>query len=425
MFTAPPRTTARTAWTWAMAWMLVVWATIPLARAVQHWIEALWSRELFLVVTITALAAGGAAGATAIIRRHKRRAIGRLSWLIAIGSVYAYFIREVIVAPEEAFHFLQYGVLGLLVLRAFAVRHHDAGSYIAAALVCALAGSIDEVIQWATPDRHFDLGDIGLNVLGGGLVQLAVAAGLRPPYLHRRPGHATRIRALALAGTVGLLFAAVMANTPARTEWLIRHVAGMQFLQHGTNHMVEYGHRYDDPRIGTFFSRFAPAQLAAEDRRRAVTAAATLDTEGTPYKDFLAQYRPGVDPFLHELRVHLFRRDRLRARAAESADAATARRYRTIALREHRIVTHYFPQTMQHTQRYALPASIVTQLEAEALPSFNYVSPVSRNIITRFSARIASLTCLSAGLTLLAIAWMIRYRRTKHDREGSNASSQS
>ena len=63
-----------------------------------------------------------------------------------------------------------------------------------------------------------------------------------------------------------------------------------------------------------------------------------LDAYHTPavYDEFLSIYTVTADPFLHEARVHLFRRDRYRHTAAEQrlSDPAAYRASITIAHRE-------------------------------------------------------------------------------------------
>ncbi len=74
--------------------------------------------------------------------------------------------------PEEAVHFLEYGVLGLLLYRALSFRVLDATVFVAAALVGVIVGTVDEIIQWIVPGRYFDFRDIALNGGASVLVQI-------------------------------------------------------------------------------------------------------------------------------------------------------------------------------------------------------------------------------------------------------------
>ena len=88
-------------------------------------------------------------------------------WLLSVAAVSLGYTLELgEKSPEEALHFIQYGVLGVLVYRALAHRRHDTSIYIAAALICGILGIIDEVIQWLTPRRYWSLRDIWINFFG-------------------------------------------------------------------------------------------------------------------------------------------------------------------------------------------------------------------------------------------------------------------
>ena len=75
--------------------------------------------------------------------------------------------------------------------------------------------------------------------------------------------------------------------------------------------MSEFGYKCDDPEIGIFYSRINPKKLQKIDNQRGEEYAQILNKMANMnYKQFLREYNPITDPFLHELRVHIFRRDR-------------------------------------------------------------------------------------------------------------------
>ena len=71
--------------------------------------------------------------------------------------------------------------------------------------------------------------------------------------------------------------------------------------------------------MGVFFSRFTREELRSLDGARADEAARRLDEFRDParYAEFLRTWTPVSDPFVHEARVHLFRRDQMMARVRE------------------------------------------------------------------------------------------------------------
>ncbi len=85
-------------------------------------------------------------------------------------------------SPSERFHFLEYGILFLLALRAAAIDLRGAWSYPVALVATGLAGWFDEWQQGLSPVRYYDVEDIEMNVLAAALAGLVCLAlfGLRP-----------------------------------------------------------------------------------------------------------------------------------------------------------------------------------------------------------------------------------------------------
>lgn len=404
----------RSPWLVLGAWVLLIFVTAPLARTVQGWVAARWGRGAFGVAVVAAVLAGAALAGTTLARRGLLRGT-RILWLGGVAAVFVGFTAELRSRPEEAIHFVEYGVLGLLAFGALRRAAPDASVYAAAALLAGAVGVIDEALQWATPGRVWDLRDIGRNALAGALVQVAIARGIRPAGIARRPSARGLRRALRLAiAGVGLLGASLLL-TPERIGWGSERIPGLGGLAYRASPMFEYGHLYDDPRIGRFRSRFARDALAREDRARGAEAGAILARSGddASYAEFLRRYTPVTDPFLHEVRVHLFSRD-YHVRAAEEAgdDRDRRRLHASIAHRENRILELYFPRTLA-SSGLALDPERRTWIEAESLPDLDWESWVSRDLATTVRERhvVAGLGIVLASLALLERMAARRVRR--------------
>jgi hypothetical protein len=161
-------------------------------------------------------------------------------------------------------------VLGLLLFRA--LRHHlrDPSIYFVVFLLGAIFGILDELIQWLVPGRCFDYRDIGINALAGGLVQLALAAGIRPAAI-RRP-FSLRGLQLACRAACGVLLLLLFClnNTPRLIEFYSRWIPAAATLDQPT---AEYGFRIVDPPIGLFYSRLPEPELRGRDREQGAAAA--------------------------------------------------------------------------------------------------------------------------------------------------------
>ena len=195
-------------WTLGGIAVLVTWATLTWARAVAEWLR---DRDL-ITETMWAIFAAAAGAVLLFVVRQRPRWL-ELAVLAGFGAVYLLAILPLMGRPEEALHFVQYGVVGGLFYAALAERggrpaaRADAapgaprpwvGRPGAAALVAFLltagAGWIDEGIQHLLPERVYDLRDVGFNAAAGALAIAAIAC---RRWAHRRPrGPETDARSL-------------------------------------------------------------------------------------------------------------------------------------------------------------------------------------------------------------------------------------
>ncbi len=365
-------------WLSVAGWTLFIYATIPLARSIQGWVDRHLGRTAFLYLVLLALLVGFWAAFRFLRRQPQSAGRARWCWLTAIALALAAGSWQLRANPEEAMHVVQYGVLSLLLYRALRPTLCDPGLYVVATLAGATLGVLDEVIQWMVPGRFFDFRDMGINVLAVALVQLALARGIRPAQV-TDPVRAPTLRiALRVATTLALLLSAVLSATPARLAALPDHWPVPRLDEAP----VEYGYSVQGPDGLHFVSRFSGEQLRMIDAVRGEEVGVRLQAyageEG--YRLFLAHYPPSRDPFAHELRVHLFRRDRYwqRARAARS-DPEQHDRLITIAFREQEILERYFARALQASGQ-DWPPDLRERACARVRPG-PYRSPVSAHLV--------------------------------------------
>jgi VanZ family protein len=407
MLQPPPAARERTDWIAVAGCALAIFVTVPFAPLVRDAVDASVGREVFtyaVIATVVVLLAA----VLARLRRHRLPRSAR-AWLVVVAALYAWYAWRLRAIPEEAVHLLEYLLLGVLAFRALSHRVRDATIYASTVALGAIVGIVDEALQWLAPNRHWTLADIWINVAAVALAVLAIALGLRPPYI--RVGisaHGAR-RFARLAAIVVVLLALTFFNTPQRIEWLAANVPGLAFLRTNESVMFEYGYRYDDADTGVFRSRLAPADLAATDERRADDAGAVLAAyPDDRYKEFLSTYTPVNDPFVHEARVHLFSRDK-HLRLARSSHVPPTEHgwHATVAWRENRILEKYFGRTLERSTRALDPADRTyldrVRVPLALVPEDERESWVSRSLVTdvREPQIMAGLTAVLA--VLLAI----------------------
>lgn len=399
MLDTSPKEPEWRSWLYAAIWSLVIFCTIPIARAFQNIIKDHLSREFFLYTTLAGAVAAGALGVTNL--RRRTLPLGAYWWLLGTLTTfigYAYYLRDI---PIEAVHVLEYGILGLLVYRALVHRVQDYSVYVMATLIVGLVGVIDEYIQWLIPLRVFDLRDIRTNLLAGGLAQIGLAAGLRPGLVSGLPYRKNlgRLCYFVAAGFIALALGYM--NTPERIAWYAKRMPALSFLLDSKSMMVEYGYRYFDPEVGVFRSRFSPEQLEENDSLRGEEVAHILDRYigGGGYKLFQKTFSVPRDAYTHEIGVHLFRRE-YHFDKARSQEKGKEIHY-NIAFRENQILEKYYPTVLQNSKHWWTP-EIRAEVISKASQEPGYESRVSAGLITRVSERQVLL-----GFVLGTVAFLV------------------
>jgi VanZ family protein len=388
IFSGKPREKEATSWVWVAAWVAFIYLAIPLARSLQVVIRERGGKAAFLWLTFLCFAAAAGWVVRALVRKQWAARPAQLLVLAAIGGSLSWMTWSLRENPEEAFHFVQYGVLSLLLFRALSHRLQDPSIYVAGVLIGAAFGTFDELIQWGVPQRYFDYRDIGINVLAVGLVQVALAAGIRPELVRDRPswtGMQTCCRAVFVNGLL-LLFC--VTSTPDRVDFYSRHLPKAISLDQAT---AEYGFRIAAPGIGFFFSRLPAEELRRQDRDHGAKAAETIGWTRNlkQYVRFLEVTPAHRDPLAVEARIHLFRRDRHAAEALNPEDPKVAHNYAFVAHRENQILKAYFSNTLHHSI-FRWPEERERRIAELSRGERPYVSPVSSQLITRVSRAEAS-----------------------------------
>jgi len=379
---APPSESEKLSWCYVLLGVVIVYSTIPIARALREAVREHIGLQYFLYAAVALVLVAGYFALKNV--RDRNLPADAQFWLLAIFCAflgYIYALRDI---PEEAIHVGEYGVLGLLVYRALVHRIRDWSVYLAASLVVAMIGVIDEYIQWLTPSRVFDLRDIRTNAMAGALSQLGIFAGLRPSIISGKPG-ARNMSRLCYLGVAGLaLLALGFMNTPQSITWYASKLSPLNYLMDSRSMMVEYGYRFEDADAGVFRSRFSKAQLEQLDRRRGAEVARILDSyiRGIGYREFQTRYSVLRDAYAHEAGVHLFRREFHLDRARENNDKQSE--HYQIAYRENRILKKYFPGAMNHS-RHDWSRETAAEVDSNTDKTISYESAVSKGLITGFS----------------------------------------
>ena len=386
-------------WLVVVLWITVIYTTIPLVRRLREAFIARWPSELIGYGVMAVVVGVTVAGILVLRRRHRRLEPLDVLWLLGVAATLLVWTRNLMGQPEETVHFLEYGVLGVLLYRALRIRIPDATVFLAAALVGVLVGTVDEIIQWLVPDRYWDYRDILLNGGASVLVQIAI---WRLAPRSAAPISASSMRILCrLAAAMVLLLTVCLATTPQRLAQISRRFPSVAAPKDANDVISEYGylHRLDDRTL--FRSRLSLAALAREDSARAAEVAAALDASRRTYGSWIHTYPIIDDPFTYEARVHLFTRDRHLVKARKlTPQSPDYRETINTAVRENRILEQIFGTTLGRSSYFWSPNERATferihDVEAE------FVSDAAKHLITWVSEKMLRALMISALVALL------------------------
>ncbi len=361
----------------------LLYAGIFWARDIQELVAASVGRAAFLFATVLAV---GVAGVFAMWST-KGRPLARFAviWVAGLYLCGAWYLRR---DPEEALHFVEYGAVSFLAFRFLRHVQRDALVFPSAALLSGIFGMMDEFIQYYAPGRFFDFRDLFINVAAALMMQGLLIAVAGPEF---RSMGVTK-RSVWIASGLGWAALAILfacfSNTPQREARM--RALGWPVAGRKDESMVEYGHRHEGASGLVWYSRLTVGEVRERDLRDGERVGALLDSfSGTNgYKRFMKEVAPIDDPFAYEARVRLFRRDKFAREAMALRRSPEKARYAaTIALREGELAASLYSNTLAHMTTGEIPADWTPIIASLADASSPYESPVSNQLLTRFSER--------------------------------------
>ena len=386
MFDRAPKEPEALSWGYAVFWAGLTFVTVPYVReGVKVVREHLGSGFFTYAVAACAVLAAVAA----LYATRQRWSLASCAWLLGLAGLVVYLSFDLAAGnAEEAIHYVQYGTLSLLLFRAFSHRIRDYSIYPAATLVGTLAGMIDETVQWLTPGRVFDLRDVWLNFKAVALVQIGLAAGVRPRLISGWPG-LEGVKRLCYLGALTLGYLGLcLQNTPDRVSSYSAFVPGLGFIDPSQSVMVEYGYLHGDADSVFFRSRLSKEAMRRAAAIHADDGALNFDDyhERERHEYFWDIYSPVTDPYLYEARIHQLRRDAYLRRATSGEESDKQVQHFTTAYWENLILKENFGGLLRGSS-FEWSAERDADVRAAADLTQPHESGVSRHLIIAWSPR--------------------------------------
>lgn len=380
-------------------------ATVPLARTMQKFIYRTAGQELFTYIVVLTVVIGAVILLCLLAFRLKVRSPAQYIWILLCAALYLYYTAHLKQHPEEAIHFLEYGLLSFFIFRALSRSVEDTTVYFSSFLLVSIAGTADEFFQWLIPQRYWSFADIRLNIFGGGIFLLAIWKGVRPRSISNRI-RARSVRTLTILLTLNMLAIGLcLSNTPDAVR---RYTGALDILSwlKSEEAMTEFGFLHTDADIGAVYSRFSAEELKETDRKQGIHYGEILKNRlknGASLDGLMAVFNQNTDPFLYEFLIHLYRRNEHQFDAGSAARGGISAESAFTALKENTILERFFGTTLRHTGFELSPEITGPLRERSAFWSKNYRSTAGGKIITAFTLKQAWLVIAA----IMAIAWAL------------------
>ena len=335
----------------------IIYGTLPFGPRIIKSVCSIIGKEMFSLTIFVSAVFGAIVIFAYTLKSAGSLTTGYVARIVLVGGI-LYYMGHLITVPAERLHFIEYALLGVAVERVLRRHIQDAGRPFIAMLCAFFIGMGDEAIQWLLPNRHGEIMDVFLNGWGG---VLGVSLLSWPQETLSSSSHRLIFFIITFAIISSILFT------------------------FGTR---DFGHMIVDKRKGfRFRSRLSLDALLDCDLKNGTLLGGMLKKDiSLPYPQFLRKYPANKHPFLHEMRVHLFRRDRY-------AIGDKAKKY-WIALRENQILESHFGLTLAEAG-LNWPADKIRRmkLNSRSQKGLFYTSSVSKKVITAFSAFQLAIFC--------------------------------
>ncbi len=149
-------------WLQVFGWVGLIYSTLGIVRSICEFLKKTTSFNFLMnALMLTAVLA-------IIVIFRKYFVIKKFSSFIFLVMWFGLLTFGVIKAeyPEERIHFLEYGLLGFLLVRALHVDWPDWRGWAGALVLGFCFGWIDEGIQEILPNRYYQWSDVCLNAAG-------------------------------------------------------------------------------------------------------------------------------------------------------------------------------------------------------------------------------------------------------------------
>lgn len=160
----------------ALLYILFLYGSLPIMPGLWERFQAFAGDFANYVAYVILLALGLCITEYLIV---KQKGFQSFIWLVVLVSLYILGLNKIELAIERM-HFIEYGLLSILMFRALRHNLKDKSIYLWSGIIVFCLGFLDEGIQYILPNRVYDSRDVIVNGLAGVLGLLLIRFVLRP-----------------------------------------------------------------------------------------------------------------------------------------------------------------------------------------------------------------------------------------------------
>ncbi len=168
-------------WAVLLSYSLLILATLSLVRTARDWLGTRLGERGFDAAVWGLLVLAALAVCRWAARQHTLRSWRRVVVLAVACGLYVWVLARLDVTVERI-HYLEYGLVAVLAVRAFEHRGADWSAYVLGCLYVMALGLVDESIQWVLPTRVGEFRDVTINLSAGLLGLIPVVAARERPF---------------------------------------------------------------------------------------------------------------------------------------------------------------------------------------------------------------------------------------------------
>lgn len=228
-------------WSLSLLCSFIIFLVVPFTRTLEQFISNTIGGIFFTWIALIGIIFGFVVLGWLAHKTRQQWEKKQYYWIFIVFLLYlSITIYLSLRSPEEAIHLIEYSLLTFLLFKALTLQNQDKMVIGSTINLVFLVGTLDEFLQWITPERFWDFRDVAINFASGCLCLAALA----PFYfkdLNQKATHQS-IKLLVWTTSINLvLIGLVFSNTPSMIQGYTAIFEQLEWLQREEQMVSDFG----------------------------------------------------------------------------------------------------------------------------------------------------------------------------------------